>query len=113
MYCEHLQIAGYFAFLSGLVTTGAGIVSANGMVVRGGGLLLAVSVPTRRRPESWEAAARFGPEMLAMLEKKLGVPQDGWTHRNVLIATARRGGFLARNHDGGRAGKRSGAADSD
>lgn len=62
--------------------------------------LLSTKMLARSRPESAEAAASFGPEMLALLEKKLGRPKDGWTNRNVMIATARLGGFLARKHDG-------------
>jgi hypothetical protein len=62
--------------------------------------LLSTKMLARSRPESYEAAAGFGPEMLAILEKKLGKPKGGWTNRNVLVATARLGGFLARKHDG-------------
>lgn len=62
--------------------------------------LLSTKMLARSRPETFEAAASFGPQMLAMLEKKLEVPKGGWTNRNVLIATARLGGFLARKHDG-------------
>ena len=62
--------------------------------------LLSAKLLARSRPETFEAAARFGPEMLAILEQKLGPPKGGWTNRNVLIATARLGGFLARRHDG-------------
>ena len=54
----------------------------------------------RARPESFEAAASFGPQMLALLEIKYGTPKGGWTNQNLLIATARLGGFLARKHDG-------------
>jgi hypothetical protein len=62
--------------------------------------LLSTKLLARSRPESFEAAANFGPEMLAILEKKFGNPKGGWTNRNVIIATARLGGFLARTHDG-------------
>ena len=62
--------------------------------------LLSTKMLARSRPESFEAAASFGPEMLALLEKKLGTPKGGWTNRHVIIATARLGGFLARKHDG-------------
>ena len=62
--------------------------------------LLGAKLLARSRPESFEASASFGPEMLAILEKKLGKPKGGWTNRNVIIATARLGGFLARKHDG-------------
>lgn len=62
--------------------------------------LLSAKLLARSRPESGEAAASFGPELLALLEKKLGPPAGGWTNRNVLVATARLGGFLARKGDG-------------
>jgi hypothetical protein len=62
--------------------------------------LLSTKMLARSRPESFEAAQSFGPEMLGILEKKIGVPKGGWNNRNVLIATARLGGFLARKHDG-------------
>jgi hypothetical protein len=62
--------------------------------------LLSTKMLARSRPESFEAANSFGTEMLSMLEHKLGKPKGGWTNKNVLIATARLGGFLARKHDG-------------
>jgi hypothetical protein len=62
--------------------------------------LLSTKLLARSRPGAFEAAVSFGSEMLAILEKKLGKPKDGWTNQNVLIATARLGGFLARKHDG-------------
>lgn len=62
--------------------------------------LLSAKLLARGRPETFEAAASFGSEMLALLEQKTGPPKGGWTNRNVLIATARLGGFLARKHDG-------------
>jgi hypothetical protein len=62
--------------------------------------LLSTKMLARAKPETLEAAASFGPEMLALLEQTLGPPKDGWTNRNVLIATARLGGFLARKQDG-------------
>jgi hypothetical protein len=62
--------------------------------------LLSTKFLARTRPESFEAAESFGPEMLGLLEKKLGKPKGGWTNVNVLIATARLGGFLARKRDG-------------
>jgi hypothetical protein len=62
--------------------------------------LLSTKFLARSRPESFEAAQSFGPEMLAILEKKFGRPTKGWTNQNVLISTARLGGFLARKHDG-------------
>jgi len=62
--------------------------------------LLSAKLLARSRPEGLEAAGSFGPQMLEILEKKLGKPKGGWTNQNVIIATARLGGFLARKHDG-------------
>ena len=62
--------------------------------------LLSTKMLARSQPDSFEAAASFGPEMLGLLERKLGQPKCGWTNKNVLIATARLGGFLARKGDG-------------
>ena len=62
--------------------------------------LLSTKMLARSQPDSWEAAQSFGPEMVELLEKKLGRPKGGWTNRNVMIATARLGGFLARRQDG-------------
>jgi hypothetical protein len=62
--------------------------------------LLSTKMLARSRPDSFEAAEGFGPEMLNILEKKIGKPKGGWTNQNVLVATARLGGFLARKHDG-------------
>jgi hypothetical protein len=62
--------------------------------------LLNTKMWARSRPESFEAAASFGPEVLALLAEKFGRPKGGWTNRNVMITTARVGGFLARKHDG-------------
>lgn len=62
--------------------------------------LLSSKMLARARPESFEAAESFGPEMLAILEKKIGKPKGGWNNRNVLLATARLGGFPARKNDG-------------
>ena len=62
--------------------------------------LLSTKMLARSRPEGLEAKESFGPEALAILEKKFGRPKSGWNNRNVLVATARLGGFLARKHDG-------------
>jgi hypothetical protein len=62
--------------------------------------LLATKFLARSRPAGVEAVESFGPEALALLEKKLGPPKGGWTNQRVLVATARLGGFLARKHDG-------------
>lgn len=62
--------------------------------------LLNAKMLARSRPEGSEAKKSFGPEALAILERRFGRPKGGWSNRNVLIATARLGGFLARKHDG-------------
>jgi hypothetical protein len=62
--------------------------------------LLNTKMLARSRPEGLEAKESFGPEALAILEKRFGRPKGGWNNRNVLVATARLGGFLARKHDG-------------
>jgi hypothetical protein len=62
--------------------------------------LLSTKMLARSRPESFEAAESFGPPLLELLEKKLGKPKGGWTNANVMIATARLGGFIGRKSDG-------------
>ena len=62
--------------------------------------LLNTKMLARSRPEGFEARESFGPKALEILEKRVGQPKGGWTNCSVLIATARRGGFLARKHDG-------------
>ena len=62
--------------------------------------LLSTKLLARSRPETDEAAQSFGPEMLAILEKKIGGPKDGWSNRNLLVGIARIGGFLGRKGDG-------------
>lgn len=62
--------------------------------------LLSTKFLARSRPGSQEVAQSFGPEMLELLAKKLGQPKGGWTNRNVLVATARLGGFIGRKSDG-------------
>lgn len=62
--------------------------------------LLNTKMLARSRPEGSEARESFGPEALAILEKKFGRSKGGWNNHNVLVATARLGGFLARKHDG-------------
>jgi hypothetical protein len=62
--------------------------------------LLSAKLLARSRPQSGEAAVSFGPDLLALLEKKLEAPKDGWTNRNVIRAMARVGGFIGRKSDG-------------
>jgi len=63
--------------------------------------LLNTKMLARSRPEGMEAAQSFGPQMLKILEKKVGKPKSGtWTNQNVVVAVARLGGFLGRKGDG-------------
>lgn len=62
--------------------------------------LLSTKLLARSRPESFEAAESFGPEMIQVLEKNYGVPKGGWTNKKLMIATARLGGFIGRKQDG-------------
>ncbi len=62
--------------------------------------LLGTKLLARSRPDSKEAAESFGPEMLELLENKLGKPKGGWTNNNLIVATARLGGFIGRKSDG-------------
>jgi hypothetical protein len=62
--------------------------------------LLNTKMLARSRPEGFEARESFGPEALEILERRFGKPKGGWSNRQVMIATARLGGFLARKHDG-------------
>jgi hypothetical protein len=64
------------------------------------GRLLSTKMLARSRPGDFEAAARFGPEMLKLLAKQPGPPQDGWTNRNLIRSLARLGGFIGRKQDG-------------
>jgi hypothetical protein len=54
----------------------------------------------RARPDEPVDATVFGPAALALLAVRFEKPLGGWTHRSVLVAVARLGGFLARRHDG-------------
>jgi len=62
--------------------------------------LLSTKMLARSRPESFEAASSFGPEMLSLLEKKVGKPKGGWTNRNLIRSVAHVGGFIGRKGDG-------------
>ncbi len=62
--------------------------------------LLSTKMLARSRPESQEAAESFGPQVLGILEKKMGRPKDGWTNKNVIVSIARLGGFIGRKSDG-------------
>jgi len=52
------------------------------------------------RPDEAVSADALGPEALALLAGRYGKPAGGWTHRTVLVALARLGGFPARRRDG-------------
>lgn len=54
----------------------------------------------RALPDDPVAQGVFGPEALAILGGKFGMPKEGWTNRSALVAVARLGGFLARRSDG-------------
>jgi len=54
----------------------------------------------RTRPDEPVDPRVFGAVLLALLAAQFGEPQGGWTHRTVLVAVARVGGFLARRGDG-------------
>jgi hypothetical protein len=62
--------------------------------------LLSAKMLARSRPEGEEALTSFGPDILALLDKKFGTPKQGWNNQTIIIAIARLGGFLARKHDG-------------
>ena len=54
----------------------------------------------RTRPDEPVDPSGFGAVQLALLAVLFGEPPGGWTHRTVLVAVARVGGFLARRGDG-------------
>jgi hypothetical protein len=62
--------------------------------------LLATKFLAHTRPESLEAVESIGPEVLAILEAKLGPPKRRWTNQSLLVAIARLGGFIGRRNDG-------------
>jgi hypothetical protein len=62
--------------------------------------LFATKLLARSCPDGVQVVESFGPQALAILEKKLGQPKGGWNNQSLLIATARLGGFLARKGDG-------------
>lgn len=62
--------------------------------------LLNTKMLARSRPESFEATTSFGPQILALLEKKLSPPAGGWNNRNLIRSVARIGGFIGRKSDG-------------
>lgn len=62
--------------------------------------LLSTKLLARSRPESFEAAESFGPELIRILEKRFGRPKGGWTNERLLVSMARVGGFIGRKSDG-------------
>ncbi|SRR6266550_3559793 len=62
--------------------------------------LLNSKLLAKNQPDQPVQPEIFGPEALGVLAAKFGTPREGWTHRSVLVAVARLGGFLARKHDG-------------
>ncbi|HVY70232.1 MAG TPA: IS4 family transposase [Verrucomicrobiae bacterium] len=62
--------------------------------------LLTAKLLARGEPAGRASVESFGPEIVALLEKKFGVPKAGWTNQNLLTAIARLGGFPARKSDG-------------
>jgi hypothetical protein len=62
--------------------------------------LFSTKLLARSRPDSFEAAQSFGPEIVHLLEHKFGKPKGGWTNQKLLISVARFGGFIGRKSDG-------------
>jgi hypothetical protein len=62
--------------------------------------LLSTKLLAGTRPDEAIAPAAFGPEALAILAGPSGAPPGGWTHRSLLVAVARLGGFPAHRQDG-------------
>jgi hypothetical protein len=54
----------------------------------------------RAHPDERVDEPLFGREALAILAAQFGEPKRGWTHRTVLEAVARLGGFIGRRSDG-------------
>ena len=52
------------------------------------------------RPDELVGPETFGEEALALLAARSGEPDGGWTHRTLLVALARLGGFPGRRGDG-------------
>jgi hypothetical protein len=62
--------------------------------------LLSMKLLAQAQGELPLQAGELGPEALAILQKKTGVPKSGWTYATIIVAIARLGGFLARKNDG-------------
>lgn len=62
--------------------------------------LLQIKHLARTQPDQPVEERDLGPAALAILSAKFGRPREGWNNRNVLIAIARLGGFVARPRDG-------------
>jgi hypothetical protein len=62
--------------------------------------LLSLKLAARAEPKEAVQTKALGPEVWAILGRKYGRPAGGWTTRELLLAIARLGGFLARKGDG-------------
>lgn len=62
--------------------------------------LLQMKVLAEAKPDEPVDGVEVGPEVLTILEAKLGKPPGGWTNRTVLVKIASLGGFLGRKGDG-------------
>jgi len=62
--------------------------------------LLDMKLLARSQPDTPLAPETLHPAALTILEKKFGLPVNGWTYLTALVAIARLGGFLARKSDG-------------
>jgi len=62
--------------------------------------LLKLKMLAAYRGDEAVAEEALEPEAWAILEASCGKPRAGWTHRSLLVAIARLGGFLARKSDG-------------
>jgi hypothetical protein len=62
--------------------------------------LLAMKLRAEGYPDEPPSPQTMPPEVWAVLEKKIPRPRTGWTHRALVVAIARLGGFLARRSDG-------------
>lgn len=62
--------------------------------------LLGLKMAARAEPDKAVEAELLGENVWAVLAKKCGKPQGGWTQRATLVCIAKLGGFLARKGDG-------------
>ena len=62
--------------------------------------LLNMKLLAATHPDALMEPGELDPDVITVLEKKLGKPKEGWTNLTILVAIARIGGFLARKNDG-------------